>query len=194
MPTFCTLASGVKLHYRIQGQPGAPWLVLLNGLLSDTTMWAGVLPALSPRFHVLTFDCRGQGRSDAPEDGPYTVEGAQHGELTEFSASELRLATTHQVEGEEPIEAEPFPAGTKAAQKKVFEERLATLEDIFCERLDLAGNTEPYGVQLKLFRPHRDAWSAKWKADPKATWPLLLATIATANTVASEFTAWTPAA
>lgn len=74
MPTFCTLASGVKLHYRIQGQPGAPWLVLLNGLLSDTTMWAGVLPALSPRFHVLTFDCRGQGRSDAPEDGPYTVE------------------------------------------------------------------------------------------------------------------------
>lgn len=131
---------------------------------------------------------------DGEEDGPYTVEWAQHGEITGFSASELRLATTHQVEGEEPIEAEPFPAGTKAAQKKVFEERLATLEDIFCERLDLAGNTEPYGVQLKLFRPHRDAWSAKWKADPKATWPLLLATIATANTVASEFTAWTPAA
>ncbi len=73
-PTFATLPSGGKLHYRIQGEPGAPWMVLLNGLLSDTTMWAGVLPGLTSCFRVLTFDSRGQGRSDVPEDGPYTVE------------------------------------------------------------------------------------------------------------------------
>jgi 3-oxoadipate enol-lactonase len=73
-PTLATLSSGVKLHYRIQGVPGAPWMVLSNGLLSDMTMWAGVLPGLTPRFRVLTFDSRGQGRSDVPEDGPYTVE------------------------------------------------------------------------------------------------------------------------
>lgn len=82
-PTFATLASGLRLHYRIQGEPdlgspptqalagGKPWLILLNGLLSDTTMWAGVLPHLAPHFRVLTFDSRGQGRSDAPEEGPY---------------------------------------------------------------------------------------------------------------------------
>ncbi|WP_306591775.1 alpha/beta fold hydrolase [Geothrix sp. 21YS21S-4] len=70
-PTFVRLASGVKLHYRVQGPPGAPWVVLLNGLLSDTTMWAGVLPGLTDRCRVLTFDSRGQGRSDAPEEGPY---------------------------------------------------------------------------------------------------------------------------
>ncbi len=70
-PTFATLPSGLKLHYRIQGHPGGPWIVLLNGLLSDTTMWAGVLPGLSQRFRVLTFDSRGQGKSDAPEAGPY---------------------------------------------------------------------------------------------------------------------------
>jgi len=70
-PTFATLASGVKLHYRVQGNPEGPWLVLLNGLLSDTTMWAGVLPGLSDRFRILTFDSRGQGRSDAPQEGPY---------------------------------------------------------------------------------------------------------------------------
>jgi len=46
-------------------------MVLLNGLLSDTTMWAGVLPGLTQRFRVLTFDSRGQGKSDAPEAGPY---------------------------------------------------------------------------------------------------------------------------
>lgn len=70
-PTFATLPSGVRLHYRIQGEPGKPWLVFLNGLLSDTTMWAGVLPLLTSDFRVLTFDSRGQGRSDAPEEGPY---------------------------------------------------------------------------------------------------------------------------
>jgi 3-oxoadipate enol-lactonase len=70
-PTFVTLPSGLRLHYRVQGDPAHPWLVLLNGLLSDTTMWAGVVPGLTARFRVLTFDSRGQGRSDAPEAGPY---------------------------------------------------------------------------------------------------------------------------
>lgn len=69
--THATLASGVKLHYRVQGNPAGPWVVLLNGLLSDTTMWAGVLGGLTDRYRVLTFDSRGQGRSDAPLEGPY---------------------------------------------------------------------------------------------------------------------------
>ncbi len=72
-PALAALASGVRLHYRVQGPAGAPWLVLLNGLLSDTTMWAGALPALASRFRVLTFDSRGQGKSDAPEAGPYAT-------------------------------------------------------------------------------------------------------------------------
>ncbi|MDP1831349.1 MAG: alpha/beta fold hydrolase [Geothrix sp.] len=70
-PTFATLPSGLKLHYRVQGNPAGPWLVLLNGLLSDTTMWAGVLPGLADRHRILTFDSRGQGKSDAPLEGPY---------------------------------------------------------------------------------------------------------------------------
>jgi 3-oxoadipate enol-lactonase len=70
-PAFAALPSGLKLHYRVQGNPQGPWLVLLNGLLSDTTMWAGVLPGLADRYRILTFDSRGQGRSDAPEAGPY---------------------------------------------------------------------------------------------------------------------------
>jgi 3-oxoadipate enol-lactonase len=72
-PARATLASGVHLHYRVQGRPGAPWLVLINGLLADTTMWAGALKGLTGRHRVLTFDSRGQGRSDAPAEGPYPV-------------------------------------------------------------------------------------------------------------------------
>jgi len=70
---FATLTSGLKLHYRVQGNPQGPWLVLLNGLLSDTTMWAGVLPGLADRYRILTFDSRGQGKSDAPLEGPYAT-------------------------------------------------------------------------------------------------------------------------
>jgi len=71
--SHAALPGGINLHYRVQGKAGAPWLVLLNGLLSDTTMWAGVLSGLTPSFRVLTFDGRGQGKSDAPLEGPYTV-------------------------------------------------------------------------------------------------------------------------
>ena len=70
---LATLASGIQLHYRIQGNPQGPWVVLVNGLLSDTTMWAGVLPGLVSRFHVLTFDGRGQGHSEAPPADSYPV-------------------------------------------------------------------------------------------------------------------------
>jgi 3-oxoadipate enol-lactonase len=109
--TFATLASGVKLHYRVQGNPHGPWLVLLNGLLSDTTMWAGVLPGLADRYRVLTFDSRGQGKSDAPEEGPYAtallaqeawdlfaalgVERPWLVGLSNGSAMSLELLTTH---------------------------------------------------------------------------------------------------
>lgn len=72
-PTWAVLPGGVKLHYRVQGRPGAPWMVLLNGLLSDSTLWAGALPGLTREHRVLTFDFRGQGRSDAPLEGPYSV-------------------------------------------------------------------------------------------------------------------------
>ena len=71
---WTTLSSGVKLHHRIQGPPGAPWLVLLNGLLADTTMWAGAMSGLTPVYRVLTFDGRGQGKSATPADGSYSVE------------------------------------------------------------------------------------------------------------------------
>jgi pimeloyl-ACP methyl ester carboxylesterase len=72
-PRRLALACGVHLHYQVQGPPGAPWLVLLNGMLSDTTLWAGTLKAFAADHRVLSFDSRGQGRSSAPLEGPYTL-------------------------------------------------------------------------------------------------------------------------
>lgn len=77
-PTFFELADGVRLHHRIQGHPSGPWLVCMNGLLSDTTLWAGALAGFTGDFRVLTWDMRGQGRTRAPFGEAYSVQ--QHAE------------------------------------------------------------------------------------------------------------------
>jgi hypothetical protein len=144
-----------------------------------------------PEIGIVTED-----NGDPEEERPYLVhaENDPEGGPLHLSASDMEAVAADYVLPAAPIEAEPFPGGNKAAQKKVFEERLTTLEEIFCERLDLAGSTEPYGNQLKQFRPHRDAWIAAWKTDPKQAWTELLKAIAVANVTATEFTAWAPAA
>jgi len=65
-------ANGITLHYRWQGRMDGPVLVLINGLLTDLSSWNGHLPHLTPHFRVLTYDCRGQGLSEKPDEGPYT--------------------------------------------------------------------------------------------------------------------------
>ncbi|HEY3367393.1 MAG TPA: alpha/beta fold hydrolase [Symbiobacteriaceae bacterium] len=66
------IANGLTLHYQWQGREDGPTLVFVNGLLTDLSSWNGHLPHFTERFHCLTYDCRGQGGSDKPDDGPYT--------------------------------------------------------------------------------------------------------------------------
>ncbi|HWI61073.1 MAG TPA: alpha/beta fold hydrolase [Symbiobacteriaceae bacterium] len=64
----------LHIHYQWQGKEDGPVLVLINGLLTDLSSWAGHLAAYTDKFRVLTYDCRGQGQSDKPEAGPYRPE------------------------------------------------------------------------------------------------------------------------
>lgn len=72
MPTLH--ANGITLNYQWQGREEGPVLVLINGLLTDLSSWAGHLDAYTDHFRVLTYDCRGQGGSEKPEAGPYLPE------------------------------------------------------------------------------------------------------------------------
>ena len=56
----------VRLNYRVDGPPHAPWLTLSNSLGTDLDMWAPQVPALIERFRVLRYDVRGHGASSAP--------------------------------------------------------------------------------------------------------------------------------
>jgi 3-oxoadipate enol-lactonase len=55
---------GVRLHWRLDGKPGLPLLVLGNSLGTDLFMWDRQVEALTQRFRLLRYDVRGHGASD----------------------------------------------------------------------------------------------------------------------------------
>lgn len=65
--------SDVRLYYRIDGENGAPPLVLANSLGTTLDMWEPQMPALASRFRVLRHDTRGHGLSQVTP-GPYAIE------------------------------------------------------------------------------------------------------------------------
>jgi 3-oxoadipate enol-lactonase len=64
---------GLRLHYRIDGNADAPWLMLCNSLGTNLHMWEPQMDALTPYFRVLRYDARGHGASTATE-APYTID------------------------------------------------------------------------------------------------------------------------
>jgi 3-oxoadipate enol-lactonase len=65
-------ASPTDLHYRSDGQPGAPVLVLSHAMGLSLAMWEPQMPRLSRDFRVIRYDHRGHGRSPVPP-GPYRL-------------------------------------------------------------------------------------------------------------------------
>jgi pimeloyl-ACP methyl ester carboxylesterase len=62
------LRSGIRLHYQEVGD--GPDLVMVHGISGNLAVWhLRLVPALSERFRVLTYDLRGHGHSDAPPTG-----------------------------------------------------------------------------------------------------------------------------
>lgn len=89
MPTI-SRPDGAELHYDVVGD-GVP-LVLVHGSWVDSAHWNEVVPALSERFRVVTYDRRGHGASGgAPRDG--TI----HDDVGDLAAiiEQLGLAPAH---------------------------------------------------------------------------------------------------
>jgi pimeloyl-ACP methyl ester carboxylesterase len=57
----------IRMNYEVKGN-GEP-VVLITGLGGDISFWRGMVPLLSDRFKVITFDNRGSGQTECPE-GP----------------------------------------------------------------------------------------------------------------------------
>jgi len=64
-------AGGVRLAVRVHDAPStsAPGLLLHHGLASSQRIWDLMLPRLTRRFRVVTYDARGHGLSAKPSSG-----------------------------------------------------------------------------------------------------------------------------
>jgi pimeloyl-ACP methyl ester carboxylesterase len=58
---------GVHIYYEVHGQSG-PVILLSHGYSSTSGMWAGQIEPLSKSHKLVTWDMRGHGQSDYPED------------------------------------------------------------------------------------------------------------------------------
>jgi 3-oxoadipate enol-lactonase len=75
----CALSDGTRLAYTRYDapRPEAPRLVLIHSLALDRSVWDGVVQRLRNDVEVLTYDCRGHGRSDR-RAGHFTAELFAH--------------------------------------------------------------------------------------------------------------------
>jgi non-heme chloroperoxidase len=69
-------ADGTRLHVREWGRQDAQAIVFVHGWSQCELCWARqVRGTLAERFHLITFDLRGHGRSDAPPDAARYTDG-----------------------------------------------------------------------------------------------------------------------
>jgi pimeloyl-ACP methyl ester carboxylesterase len=62
------LASGLSVHYQQVGE--GPDVVMVHGITGNLAVWhLHIVPALSDRYRVLTYDLRGHGYSSTPPTG-----------------------------------------------------------------------------------------------------------------------------
>jgi len=82
-----TLANGLRIHYQQVGE--GPDLVMVHGLTGNLAVWhLRIVPELSERFRVLTYDLRGHGLSDTPPAG-YTPDDMAEDLLALLDALEI---------------------------------------------------------------------------------------------------------
>jgi NAD(P)-dependent dehydrogenase (short-subunit alcohol dehydrogenase family)/pimeloyl-ACP methyl ester carboxylesterase len=64
---FVTSTDGVRIAVYEQGTPDGPTLVLAHGWPDSHLLWDSVVPLLTDRFRVITYDNRGSGASSVPK-------------------------------------------------------------------------------------------------------------------------------
>jgi NAD(P)-dependent dehydrogenase (short-subunit alcohol dehydrogenase family)/pimeloyl-ACP methyl ester carboxylesterase len=64
--TSLVVGDGLRVLVREEGVAGRPTVLLVHGYPDDSGVWDGVAAQLRERFHVVRFDVRGAGGSEAP--------------------------------------------------------------------------------------------------------------------------------
>jgi pimeloyl-ACP methyl ester carboxylesterase len=86
---FVDLPGGYHVHYRDDGDPAAPLLVLLHGYGDSFTSWEGWVAALKPKYRLISIDFPGHGLTRAPEGT--VLAGAPLADFVDAFAAALKL-------------------------------------------------------------------------------------------------------
>ena len=70
---FLHATDGTRIHYEVTGKSGATPVLMIQGLGASKNAWNLQRIAMATRFRIISFDNRGAGRSDKPEE-PFTLE------------------------------------------------------------------------------------------------------------------------
>ncbi len=85
--------NGVELYYELHGLDGNPVLVLNNGIIMNAvSSWGFQTNTLARHYHLLQYDCRGQGQSEHPQTA-YSME--QHADDLAALLSAIGVETAH---------------------------------------------------------------------------------------------------
>lgn len=72
---FVELPSGVRMHYRVEGQPAtAPTLLLIHGFSASLHTWEPWVARLGDSYRIISLDLPGHGLTSAPEDYEASIE------------------------------------------------------------------------------------------------------------------------
>lgn len=64
------VSKGVNLATKVHfNSMQSPWIVFVNSLMTNLTMWDSILPSFTPHFNIITYDQRGHGFSSIPPNG-----------------------------------------------------------------------------------------------------------------------------
>jgi pimeloyl-ACP methyl ester carboxylesterase len=71
--------NGISMYYEVHGS-GAP-LLFSHSFMSDSSVRTMQIPAFCQRYQFITYDSRGQGKSDSPA-GEYSISSQMVVEMT----------------------------------------------------------------------------------------------------------------
>lgn len=86
---YVDLPGGLHLHYRADGDPARPPVVLVHGYGDSFTTWDGWTAALAAEHRVLSIDLPGHGLTRAPEGYRLSADGLV--EVVDAFATALKL-------------------------------------------------------------------------------------------------------
>jgi 3-oxoadipate enol-lactonase len=84
-------SGGVRLHFEVDGPPGAPPILLLHTIGATSEMWNRQVPGLKAAFRVIRYDARGHGNSSVPP-GEYTIDDLGRDALAVLDAAGVHRA------------------------------------------------------------------------------------------------------